>query len=74
MAADNVPGSVAWMVTGLLLPKAVVLPKYPGSLYTLPSGNCMANSKACSKNVSQDHHCQQCLFEQSLELKQCHCN
>ena len=55
MAGDNgsrVPGSVALMVTGLLLPRAVVLPKYPGSLYTPPSGNCIAHSKACSKVVN----------------------
>lgn len=40
MAKKSAPGMVALIVTGLLLPRAVVLPKYPGSLNVLPSAIC----------------------------------
>lgn len=48
MAKTSAPGMVAVTVTGLLLPTAVVLPKYPGSLKVLPSAICSVHNSICA--------------------------
>ena len=51
---DSIPGMVALTVTGLLLPGAVLLPKYPGSLNVLPSAICMLAHTLCSSSCQLD--------------------